>query len=185
MDASSVEYIVKRKIEGKVLLQKIVFILGYAIAFAALCTVIISFAAPLLHLPFILLACAFIAMAIFVSWRFTCVEYEIAVSGGEFSLSVIYGKSTRRRLCSTPINAILQIGEYDDAAYGRLSSVSLQKNYICMSSLSAPSVYYALFDEGQDRCVAYFDADERIVKVLKQQNPSAFRAAAQNTQKGK
>ena len=184
MDASSVEYIVRQKTEGKVLFKKLAFILGYAVIFAALCIIIISFAAPLLHLPFILLACAFIAMAVFVSWRFTCVEYEIAVFGGELSLCVIYGKSTRRRLCCVTVNSILQIGEYDDAAYTRLSSMSLQKNHLCISSLSAPNVYYALFDDGNDRCVAYFDADERIIKALKQQNSSAFRAAAQNTQKG-
>jgi hypothetical protein len=184
MDGTSVEYIVKQRVEGKVLAKKIAFILSYAAIFAMLCILITSFAAPLLHLPFILLACAFVAMAVFISWRFTSAEYEIAVSGGELMLSVIYGKATRRRLCSVPVNSILQMGEYDDAAYEHLSRMSLQKNYLCISSLSAPGVYYALFDEKNERCVAYFDADDRIIKALKRQNPSAFRAATHNTQKG-
>jgi hypothetical protein len=54
--------------------------------------------------------------------------------------------------------------------------MSLRKNFICVSSLSAPTIYYAIVDIEKDRSVIYFEADERAIKYLKQQNSAAARA---------
>jgi hypothetical protein len=98
------------------------------------------------------------------------------IGGGEISLTIIYGKGLRRRMTSIPINSLSEVGIYDDAAYEKLCASSLNKNYVCVSSMAAPTVYYALFDEGKDRCVLYFEADDRAIKYLRQQNSSALRA---------
>jgi hypothetical protein len=37
-------------------------------------------------------------------------------------------------------------------------------------------MYYAIYEDGKDRAVIYFETDERGLSILKQQNPSAFRA---------
>ena len=176
MESPTLEYIVKQKNEGRVIAKKVGLILSIVLIFFIFLILILNLSAPLLHIPFILLDIAFCAMVAFVVWRFVCVEYEIVFSGGEISLTLIYGKGLRRRLAHIPINSLSEVGLYDDAAYEKLCSASLQKNYVCVSSLSAPVIYYALFDEGKDRCVLYFEADERAIKYLRQQNSSALRA---------
>ena len=107
-------------------------------------------------------------------------EYEVVLGGGDLMITVIYGKGFTKRLLNIPINSISELGEYDDAAYKSVSKLSLQKNYICMSSLSAPDIYYAVFDEGKDRCILYFDAPERAIEILKKQNSAAFRRGQMN-----
>ena len=175
MDNFAFEYLIKQKNEGAVIRNKAFAIIGYIFLFVTLALVIINLSAPLLHIPFLLLDLALCAMVAFISWKFLCVEFEIVISGGEVTLTKLFGKSIRRRMTAIPINAISEIGIYDDAAYEKLCSASLQKNYLVVSSMSAPVIYYALFDEGKDRCVLYFEIDERGLKRLKQENPSAFR----------
>ena len=172
----TLEYIIKQKNEGKVLIKKICALLCYVLLFAVLAWVIGAFSAPLLQIPFLLVDFIFCAMTAYVTWRFLCVEYELVFSGGELSATVIYGKSIRRRGMSVAINALIEVGIYDDGAYGRLSGMSLQKNYIYVSSMSAETIYYAIFDDDKERCVAYFEADERAIRLIKQSNSGAVRA---------
>lgn len=175
MDSPTLEYIVKQKNEGSVIRNKIFAVLGYVFLLVTLALLIVNLASPLLHIPFLLLDVAFCAMVVFISWRFLCVEFEIVIGGGELSLTKLYGKSIRRRMASVPINSISELGTYDDAVYERLCAASLTKNYVCVSSMSAPTVFYALFDEGKEHCVLYFELDERGLKKLRLENPGAFR----------
>ncbi len=176
MDTPTLEYIIKQRTEGSVLLKKAFVILGYILLFAALATVIIFLSPPLLAVPFFVLDLIFCAMVVFVSWRFLCIEYEITVGSGEIVMTVIYGKSIRKRKLSVAVNSLSEVGLYDDGAYEKLCSMSLQKDYIAVSSLSAPVIYYAVFDEDKNRCVLYFEADDRAIQYIRQQNFSAVRA---------
>ncbi len=176
MESGVLEYIVKRKNDGTLLRARVAVIAGYILLFLILSGLILYLAPPLLYIQFFLLNVAFCSLVVFVSWRFVCPEYEIIFSGGEMTVTVIYGKSIRRRLLSLEINTLLEFGYYDDNAYEKLCRSSLRKNYICISSLSAPTIYYALFDIGKERSVIYFEADERAIKYLRQQNSAAARA---------
>ena len=176
MESSVLEYIIKRKNDGSLLRARVFLIIGYILLFLTLISLILCLASPILYIQFFLLAIAFCAIIIFISWRFVCPEYEIILSGGEMTVTVIYGKSIRKRLLCLPINSLLEFGYYDDNVYEKLCKSSLKKNYICISSLSSPAIYYALFDIGKERSVLYFEADERAIKYLRQQNSAAARA---------
>ena len=176
METSTLEYIIKQKNEGRVIAKKAAIIVAVILLFIILAIVILNLSVPLLHIPFLLLDAALCAMVAFIVWRFVCIEYEIVIGGGEIALTLIYGKGIRKKLAVIPISSLCEVGIYDDTAYERLCSVSLQKNYVCVSTMAAPVIYYALFDEGRDRCVLYFEADERVIKYIRQQNSSALRA---------
>ena len=143
---------------------------------AILILLTVAFAPSALYLPIIMLIAAFTAFFAFVSWRFVCVEYEVIIGNGDIIFTAIYGKGFRKQLLNMSINSFSEIGEYDDKAYDAISRLSLQKNYICLSSLSAENVFYALFEEDKDQCIIYFDAPERAVELLKKENSGAFRA---------
>ena len=176
MDNPTLEYIIKQKNEGQIILRKAGFIGALFLIFISLLALILNIFSPFLFLPFILLDAALCALIFFIAWRFFCVEYEITFGSGEINITTIYGRSVRKRLTSIDVNSLIEVGYYDDEAYERLCRASLKKNYICVSSMAAPVIYYALFDEEKERCILYFEADERAIKYLKLNNSGALRA---------
>lgn len=178
MSENSYEYIIKQKNEGKALLKKILLFGSYFIFFGILSLLIFFFSPPALFVPLCLIATALTAFYIFVTWRFVFIEYEVIIEGGDILFLILYGGGFRKPLLNLPVNSFSEIGEYDDHAYEEISKLSLQKNHIILSSLSAPSIYYALYEEGEDQCIVYFDAPQRAVELLKKLNSGAFRASA-------
>lgn len=176
MSDNSYEYIIKQKNEGKVLLKKIALIVLYLLFPIILSILTVAFASPAVFIPLFLLIIAITALLAFITWRFSCVEYEVIIGGGDILFTAIYGKGFRKQILNKGINSFFEIGEYDDRAYEMISKISIQKNYICLSSLSADSIYYALFEEDKDQCIVYFDAPEKAVELLKKHNAGAFRA---------
>lgn len=185
MGEQSYEYIIKQKAEGEALKRRIMLLLGYLIFAGVLLTLILTLSPSALFIPLLMIAAAVTALFIFITWRFVCVEYEVIISAGELMITVIYGKGFRKQILNLPVLSFSEIGEYDDVAYEAVSALSLQKNYVCLSSLSAPDVYYALFEEGKDQCILYFDAPARAVELLKKQNSGAFRASARRMTTGR
>ena len=178
MSENSCEYIIKQKNEGKVLAKKLGMIAGYVALALLLSALNLAFAPNELKPIFFIFIAVAVALIAFISWRFVCVEYEIVIGGGELTVTLIYGKSVSKRLLCRPLNSFSEIGEYDDRAFEEISKLSMQKNYVCLSSLSAPLVYYGIFEEENERHIIYFDVTERAAELLKKQNPSAFRASA-------
>ena len=178
MNSSSCEYIIKQKTEGKALAKKIGFIAIYVIVFLVLASATLLFLPSNTYFIAFSVIIALTAFGIFVSWRFTCVEYEIVISGGELTVTLLYGKSISKRILSRTISSFSEIGEYDERAYEEISKLSLQKDHVCISSLSAPDVFYAIYDDEKDRCILYFDVTEEAKALLRKLNPSAFRASA-------
>jgi hypothetical protein len=105
-------------------------------------------------------------IAAFLTLKMLSVEYEVTIECGELTVTTIYGRFYRKLTLSAMLNSISEIGEYSDAAYDAISKLSLQKDFICLSSLSAPDVYYAIFDDEKDRCILYFDVTEKAEREL-------------------
>ncbi|MBQ8409550.1 MAG: hypothetical protein IJY39_11885 [Clostridia bacterium] len=168
------------------MLKKVVLLCSYLVFFGFLTLLVFFFSPAALFVPLLMIVVALTALLVFLTWRFVCVEYEVIIAGGDILFTAIYGKGFRKKILYMPVNAFSEIGEYDDTAYEEISKLSLKKNHIVISSLSAPDVYYALFEEDKDQCIIYFDAPPRAVELLKKLNSSAFRASAKriSTKKG-
>ena len=180
---TSCEYIIKQKNEGKALTKKIVAVLIYS-AFAAISVALISILSPIYFIiPFLIIAAAFLAIIIFASWRFLCVEYEVIIGGGDLLITTIYGRSIRKKTVNVSVASIVEIGEYGDGAFEEISQLSIQKNYLCISSLASPDMYYAIFDEDKERAILYFDATDEAITLLKRYNGGAFRASDKRMKK--
>ena len=161
---NSYEYIIKQRAEGKALFKKIALFISYFAFAAILALFTFGFAPEELYTPIFMIIAALTAFFAFITWRFVCVEYEIVISGGDVKITTIYGKGFSRPLLCRPVASFSEIGEYDDKAFEEISKISLQRNYLCISSLSASCVYYALFEDEKDQCILYFDAPERAIK---------------------
>ncbi len=165
------------------LAKKISLILSYVALAVFLSSLDLAFAPSALKLPFLVIIAAIVALAAFISWRFVCIEYEIVIRDGEITVTKIYGKSISKRVISRSLNSFSEIGEYDELSFEEISKLSLQKDHICVSSLSAPIVYYGIFEEEKERHIIYFDVTEKAAELLKKLNPSAFRASARRMNK--
>ena len=177
MFENSCEYIIKQKNEGTALLKKIGLALSYVAAAVLLSMLNIIFAPEELKLLFFAFIAIIIGVAVFVSWRFVCIEYEVIISGGELTVTAIYGKSLTKTVLSKSLNAFSEIGEYGEFSYEQISKLSIQKDYVCISSLTAPLIYYAIFEEESERRILYFDVTEKAISLLRKSNSSAFRAS--------
>ena len=105
MFENSCEYIIKQKNEGAVLFKKIGLASSYAAVAVLLSILNLAFAPEELMLLFFAIIAIIIGVAVFVSWRFVCIEYEVMISGGELTITTIYGKSFSKTMLTKSINA--------------------------------------------------------------------------------
>ena len=159
------EYIVKQKSEGVWKWRRIMMIALYVVFnLAYLFAFLMTFPWAVTFLPF--LDCALI----YFTWRFVSPEYEYSTLSGEITFTTIWGGKTRKELFRINIRDFAKIAPYDEAAEAYVSAQKCTRDFRCMSSLYAPDLYYGIFTLGEDKCVVYFEATEKILKIMKYYN---------------
>lgn len=160
-----VNYGVKKKVEGKYALKRLLVILGYAVFAAAF---VLSFMNSIP--PIIAILPVLTWILIFFTWRFVSIEYEYYILDGEFRMLEVYGAKSARELCCVRISAMKVIAPYRDANKAAADAVDSANRIEGVSSMSSPDIYYGIFaDDGKD-CVVFFEATEKTLKVLKYYN---------------
>ncbi len=169
------EYSVEHsKKDPKLRLKKALLIVFY-VAYCFTLIFVVAFAkagvlaAPLMAL--IPVTCWIIA---FFTWRYVKPEYEYSMTSGILTFSIIYGSKTRKKRFDTKIAAADTIAPYTEHAKRDIEKYSPQVSYLGASSLDSPDAYYMLFEttDGK-RCVYYFEATEKSLKILRFYNPKA------------
>ena len=161
------EYIVKQKSEGVWKLRRTLMILGYvAFNLVYLCAFLLTFPWAVTFLPLLDWA------LIFLTWRFVSPEYEYSTLSGEITFTTIFGGKTRKALFTTNIKDFVKIAPYDAEAEAYVTAQKCTRDFRCMSSLQAPDLYYGIFMLGEDKCVVYFEATEKALKIFKYYNHS-------------
>lgn len=162
------EVAVKRKLDSELLFKKLLLILLYvafSLVFFAICYKI-KFVQICALLPL------FVWMLVFVTWRYTDIEYEYVVSSGELSLAVIYGNRTRKKMLEVKISEAEKIAPYNDAAKASLGSVQIKNVYNILKSKSYENAYYALFDiPKKGKTIVLFEGNEKALKIMRFYNP--------------
>ena len=160
------EYIVKQKSEGVWKIRRMMMIALYILLpLAFLVTfVAINFPWAITFLPLLIWA------MIFFTWRFVSPEYEYSMLSGEITFTTIYGGKTRKALFTVNIKDFYRIAPYDAEAEAYVTAQKCTRDFRCMSSLQAPDLYYGIFMLGEDKCVVYFEATEKALKILKYYN---------------
>ncbi len=162
-----VNYGVKKKLEGKYALKRLLMIFGYVI-FAIVFVLSFMNSIP----PIIAILPVLTWILIFFTWRFVSIEYEYYILDGEFCLLEVYGSKSARELCRVRISAMKVIAPYRRYAdKDRADAIASANRIEGVSSMSAPDIYYGIFsgDDGKD-CVVFFEVTEKTLKVLKYYN---------------
>ena len=167
---STYEYVVSQKIEGKWRLKKIGMIFLYV------CFVIAWFVFGFVsHLfPLLALMPVTLWMLVFFTWRYVNVEYEYSMTSGEVIFSNIYGNRSRKKIVEFRLkdcSLIAPVATHEHKA----RDYEPQNVYYAVSSVNstAKNAYFALFEKDGVKCVVYFEATEKALKICRFYNSSA------------
>ena len=167
---STYEYTVEQKAEGKFRLMKIVFMslyILYPVIFMAVLFIIQLF-------QLFALVAVTEWMLVYFTWKYTKPEYEYSVTSGRVTFSVIRGKRSRKEMVNFAIKDCLQIAPATDGEWiAKLEAYDPELVFSAVSSVNSPDKYYAAFENAEGkRCVFYFEATEKMLKLCRNYNAS-------------
>ena len=170
------EFVVSQKAVGKWLAARIGLI-----AFYCLYPLVVLFfgmkaqiIAPLL--AFVPLS---LWLIIFITWRYVSVDYEYSVTSGTLTLTKIYGNRSRRKIFEMKLKDAVRIAPLEAPLEAdRATAYAPEREFVGVSSMSAPDIYIMLFELGNDknrekrRAIFYFEATAKMLSVCRFYNPS-------------
>ena len=167
---STYEYTVEQKPEGKFRLMKIGFLslyILYPVIFMA-----VLFIIQLFQLFALVVVTEW--MLVYFTWKYTKPEYEYSVTSGRVTFSVIRGKRSRKEMLTFAIKDCLKIAPATDGDFiAMLEQYDPEITYSAVSSVDSPDKYYAAFENAEGkRCVFYFEATEKMLKLCRNYNSS-------------
>ncbi len=161
-----VNFGVKKKSEGSYKLKRTLLLMAYILVPVAIATVFIS----IKILPILATLPVFTWMFIFFTWRYASIEYEYIILDGEFRMLEVYGAKSMRVLCSTRVSGMTAIAPYNHANKAAADAVPAANRIEAVSSMSASDIYYAVFKDGGEDFVVFFEATEKTLKALRYYN---------------
>ncbi|MBQ9099543.1 MAG: hypothetical protein IJY50_08985 [Clostridia bacterium] len=173
---STYEFVVEQKLEGKWILARIALLCFYV--FYVLGFLLLGLRYRLI-VPLIALIPISLWIIVFITWRYVDVEYEYSITSGELTFSKIYGNRSRRRLLVVTLRDAVTIAPLDGDIYSaKATAWKPEREYSAISSLSAPDIYYMLFEykdhskKEKRRAILYFEATQRALQICRFYNPS-------------
>lgn len=170
MEESSIyEYVVAKK--GKnVTVKKTLLIIFYVIY------VIVAFVVGGITkflLPCLALVPLSLWIIVFFTWRYAKVEYEYSINSGELTFSEIYGGRSRRVVTSFKLKDCTLIAPLNDEYSDQAKRYGAERSYFALSSSDAPDAYFAEYTVGGKKCIFYFEATARTLKICRFYNSCA------------
>ncbi len=152
------EYLVAKKADSKIIIQRVSIILVGLILFGILGFLMFG---PVKIPQIGAVALLLIGYVCKVLWSYTKIEYEYLIVSGDMTMDIIYAGKKRRRIVEFKVPSAETILPYADAKLDGL------KVTFCASSPSDDDVYCAIYkNDNGDREALVFNADERALKML-------------------
>ena len=166
-DIQYYERVIKAQEGGKRFLPRAVAICGYIFILTLwlVIAVRVGISASLLMLiPLSVLT------AVWLTWKYTSIEYEYSFTAGIFTFSKIYGKTKRKTVFEADLKTLVSAVPYDERAVETSNARSVI-NAIVTESCPNPCV--CIFEENDKRTCVILDCDEMSARILRFFKPSA------------
>ncbi|MBR6594526.1 MAG: hypothetical protein IKK83_05035 [Clostridia bacterium] len=166
------EYSVLVKPTAKTKLLKFGIIFGAIFLFVLVYAILSIFNAGFLLVPSAVMLIVLDVFIIWFLWKYTNVEYDYLVVKGTLSISAVYGGRSRKELFSTTVSAASVIS----ACEGRCApeEAKVEQVYTCVSSFDSNDIVYIVFtNQDGKKCLAYFEANSKMKKLIRFYNSSA------------
>ena len=164
--SSFVNYDVDKKVEGKYAIARTLMIVGYVLF-------VLGFAGFLAFrklFPIIALTPILTWILVLCTWRFVSIEYEYYILDGEFKLMEVYGLKNMRVLCRTRVSGMEHIAPYSGEYKAEVDKIQKSHRIVGVSSMSAPDIYCAIFEDSGEKYAVLFEATEKTLKILRYYN---------------
>ena len=165
------EYAVAEAKNKALKLRKTLLILGYIVY------VVVFFA---IFVSINIFMCAFVLISsiavVWLTWRFTQIEYEYSFFAGELTVNRILGNRTRKNLTKVRIQAFSAVFAATELNQSKIEAFAAEKTIFAASEAKAENLWVALWEDAESgkRQALYFEPNEKAIKILKYYNASAM-----------
>ena len=165
------EYAVAEAKNKALKLRKTLLILGYIVY------VVVFFA---IFVSINIFMCAFVLISsiavVWLTWRFTQIEYEYSFFAGELTVNRILGNRTRKNLTKVRIQAFSAVFPATELNQSKIEAFAAEKTIFAASEAKAENLWVALWEDAESgkRMALYFEPNEKAIKILKYYNASAM-----------
>ena len=161
-DFNTYEYAAEQKSEGRWKLARILVFSSYVLFVATYFLVLYI----IRLIPLFAITPIIVWILVFFTWRYTKPDYRYFIEKGEFSFCVFFGKKTKKKKTEFKISSAEAIAPADSLKE-EIRTFAPQKIYSAVPSINSTDVYAALYtDKKGNKCVLYFVATERALKLL-------------------
>ena len=164
-DFNFFEHSVAEKAEGK---RKTTKILGRA----GLLVIVIGFVVACLatFAPLAILAMVMLPVIITLWKKFNC-EFKYVIEGASMKFFYVYFASKKpKQILEVVIKDFHKIAPRTAESDAEIKAAGYNKVYMFASSTGAADQYYATFEQNGEKCVVYFEAVEKSLKLLSYYN---------------
>ena len=97
------------------------------------------------------------------------IEQKMDISGGNLTLTTIYGKKKSKDLCKIKVSSFDAIAPYNNDEYkADADAFKYDKRYEAVSSMKHPDVYYAYgTNEFGEKVICFFEVTNKALKVMR------------------
>lgn len=166
------EFVVAKKKTGHYAIKRALLFLAYVLYVAVLLLTGMLFE---LIVPLLALIPISLWIIVFFTWRYVSVEYEYSMVSGEITFSEIYGGRSRKTKMVFRLKDCAMIAPADQKEWReRAELYGAARVYSALSAEGAADAYFAAFEnEDKEKCIVYFEATEKALKICRFYNPSA------------
>ena len=161
-DFNTFEFVVDERPEGK---RKLIKFLG-RFALLAFIGAFVAFTF-IIRMPMLAILPLCLLGLVLYFWKIFNCELEYSITSGIMTFSRIYGGMKRKKVLEITIKDCRKIAPRTDDFDSTLAVRGVTKVYSFSSHSTADDQYYALFQEGEDLCVVYFEATEKTLTLLR------------------
>ncbi len=168
------EYVVSEKRAPAVIAKKVTLVLLYVL-WAASCLIVGAWIK--LILPLLAFIPISIWILVFLTWRYTQVEYEYSFFSGNLTVSRILGGRSRKRLFSLTLKELEAVYPNTEDYAERIAALEVDRTLFALSHPDATEgVWAALWqDEKKKKTLAWLELNEKAIKQIRFYNATAIR----------
>ena len=171
---SAFEYVVAEKKTPALIMKRVILILLYI-----LWAVVLLAGGMMIRLvvPFLAFIPLTLWILVFLTWRFTQVEYEYSFFSGKLTVCRILGGRSRKELVTVTIRELAEIYPATEEFADKANAYQPEKTVYAASSQDSSGLYAATWkDEDGKRNLLWFEPNEKALKILRYYNAAALSA---------
>ena len=169
-DFNFFEHSVEEKAEGK---RRMIKILGRA----GLIGIVVAYVAItfIINMPMLAIIAMVMLPVILTLWkRFNC-EFKYVIEGASMTFYYVYFASKKpKEILKVTIKDFREVAPRTAESDAKIKAEGYNKVYMFAPSTNSEDQYYATFEQNGEKCVVYFQAVEKSLKLLRYYNSNTI-----------